>query len=236
MMKNFLRVTSVTAFAAFAVFASAAQAADITWATPVNATGNASDVITAGTLVAAHNTGPTTTLNGVTFTSGFTGLITLAGVDTITNAYSSPTFSDPAYNALVGTGAYSSSGSPFTINITGLTAGGHYEVQLFEPFWNNNWATAFTGGSSTSGLVNLSGPNMGAGSSLVPQYVTGTFTADGSSQLITLSSPTSYVLLGAAQVRAVPEPATWMMMLFGFGIIGFGLRARRKPAVAAAFA
>ncbi|TCJ32191.1 PEP-CTERM sorting domain-containing protein [Parafrankia sp. BMG5.11] len=27
---------------------------------------------------------------------------------------------------------------------------------------------------------------------------------------------------------AVPEPATWAMMLFGFGAVGFGMRRRRS--------
>ncbi len=31
---------------------------------------------------------------------------------------------------------------------------------------------------------------------------------------------------------AVPEPATWAMMLFGFGAIGFQMRRQRKPALA----
>ena len=35
---------------------------------------------------------------------------------------------------------------------------------------------------------------------------------------------------------AVPEPATWAMMLMGFGMAGFGLRNRRKPTVSVTFA
>ena len=31
---------------------------------------------------------------------------------------------------------------------------------------------------------------------------------------------------------AVPEPATWAMMLFGFGAMGFALRRRRQPVLA----
>jgi len=31
---------------------------------------------------------------------------------------------------------------------------------------------------------------------------------------------------------AVPEPATWAMMLFGFGAIGAAMRRTRKPAMA----
>lgn len=32
--------------------------------------------------------------------------------------------------------------------------------------------------------------------------------------------------------RAVPEPATWALMLLGFGGIGFAMRRRRQPALA----
>lgn len=34
------------------------------------------------------------------------------------------------------------------------------------------------------------------------------------------------VALTASDVGAVPEPATWTMMIFGFGLVGFGLRRR----------
>jgi hypothetical protein len=34
-------------------------------------------------------------------------------------------------------------------------------------------------------------------------------------------------------VSVVPEPSTWMMMILGFGVIGFALRRRRKAARAA---
>lgn len=33
-------------------------------------------------------------------------------------------------------------------------------------------------------------------------------------------------------IQAVPEPATWAMMLLGFGGIGFAMRRRRQPALA----
>jgi hypothetical protein len=42
--------------------------------------------------------------------------------------------------------------------------------------------------------------------------------------------------LNTAQVAAVPEPATWALMLLGFGAIGFGMRRRKKPEVRVRFA
>jgi PEP-CTERM motif len=38
------------------------------------------------------------------------------------------------------------------------------------------------------------------------------------------------------QVSAVPEPSTWIMMLFGFGLVGFSMRRRQKNAVRYSFA
>ena len=40
----------------------------------------------------------------------------------------------------------------------------------------------------------------------------------------------------AALAGAVPEPTTWMMMLFGMGIIGFSLRRKNKAAAKISFA
>jgi hypothetical protein len=37
-------------------------------------------------------------------------------------------------------------------------------------------------------------------------------------------------------ISAVPEPATWAMLLAGFGMIGFGLRSRRRQAVTVTYA
>lgn len=37
-------------------------------------------------------------------------------------------------------------------------------------------------------------------------------------------APTNQVIASATSLGAVPEPATWAMMLLGFGMIGFGMR------------
>ncbi|EQA98614.1 hypothetical protein L288_20395 [Sphingobium quisquiliarum P25] len=40
----------------------------------------------------------------------------------------------------------------------------------------------------------------------------------------------------AAPLPAVPEPATWAMMLLGFGMIGFAARQRRRAKTEIKFA
>lgn len=42
------------------------------------------------------------------------------------------------------------------------------------------------------------------------------------------------VTLATANLAAVPEPATWAMMLLGFGLVGATLRSRRSPQALAA--
>lgn len=37
---------------------------------------------------------------------------------------------------------------------------------------------------------------------------------------------------GTLNVQAVPEPATWAMMILGFGAVGMALRRRRRPVLA----
>jgi len=44
---------------------------------------------------------------------------------------------------------------------------------------------------------------------------------------VVLTSSASPALAFTA-VGAVPEPATWMMMLLGFGVIGWRVRSRRS--------
>ena len=107
-------------------------------------------------------------------------------------------------------------------------------------------------GSTITGLANVTGSN-----NLF--YLTGPFfvdgnglgfsTASGVSANLFVTNGTSYrvntmgagLLTGLVTARvtpvtvaaAVPEPATWAMMLMGFGVIGAALRRRRRSFAAA---
>lgn len=59
------------------------------------------------------------------------------------------------------------------------------------------------------------------------QYRVNTFGQFGSSNFVTASS---------SLVQAVPEPSTWLMMIAGFGLIGFAMRRRTKARMVVSFA
>jgi hypothetical protein len=57
----------------------------------------------------------------------------------------------------------------------------------------------------------------------------GVFRDNGGSAPVYFTSFTG--VQSIAHVAAVPEPASWAMMVGGFGIVGFAMRSRRKAAV-----
>lgn len=56
------------------------------------------------------------------------------------------------------------------------------------------------------------------------------------SYVYALPQDTLTVRVGPQAVGSVPEPATWAMLVLGFGTIGAGLRARRKAMARIAYA
>jgi hypothetical protein len=83
-----------------------------------------------------------------------------------------------------------------------------------------------------------------------PGYQDGVPTAEGeapcfagiSAVPISFSDPSTRLSGAIADVRvlgtvaAVPEPASWLMMISGFGLIGAGMRRRRAPKVKVSYA
>ena len=109
-----------------------------------------------------------------------------------------------------------------TVQGTNLTAANTY----FGFAYNNGGVVSFNYSTPSSTGGTFVGPNnfvvaLGA-----------TFSDDTSTQ-----PQNSYDALNARtysiNATAVPEPATWAMMLLGFGMVGFGLRGRRQGKVTA---
>jgi hypothetical protein len=136
-------------------------------------------------------------------------------------------------------------------DLSGITfAIGYHDAGLANPFeevlqWTSDLAGAYDITLSTSTVIIdelfLSGPggdtpipltfnsgsifqfgledlNLGAGTYAL--HINGHFTGTRSS------------FGGDVNFNAVPEPATWAMMLLGFGAVGFSIRRRRTPALA----
>lgn len=93
-----------------------------------------------------------------------------------------------------------------------------------------------TGSFGTMTVIPGTTPNPSFPSTNGNQGFTGSglFTALGNGDTFTSitfgSSANSFEVDNLATTSAVPETATWAMMLAGFGIIGFGLRRRTKTA------
>jgi hypothetical protein len=75
-------------------------------------------------------------------------------------------------------------------------------------------------GRAGLGFTQVAGPDLFTVSNMCPVFSLGTF------QLTSIVSEASTLTISAA--AAVPEPATWAMMLIGFGMIGGVARYRRR--------
>jgi hypothetical protein len=82
------------------------------------------------------------------------------------------------------------------------------------------------GGLANGGIANLLGTTNDFVLTLTFDPLTGTG-GNGAFQFTTANT-NSFYLATSASSTAVPEPATWAMMLLGFGAIGFAMRRSRK--------
>jgi len=218
------RSAAIGVFLLLAAMASAH--AQIIWGLPSSITG-ASDVSTSGTLFDAMeadtNDSSAQTVNTVTFNRdpGATdGKITLSAQGAGTGGSAST--SSPEYNALLTGNEYVRGAGVFgtiTIGKTGnlLKPGDTYQIEV----WDTAYTSTFSAGSG------------GVGSATSPvtvnnQYVIGTFVAGPTGiETLTWTTPgTSYASLTAIEVRDVPEPTSWGLILIGGLLFTFLWRFR----------
>ena len=238
----------ITGLACLFVAQESVEAATITWSAAQNVSGD-SDVATIGTLEYAFNFGTTsvqaTTVNGVAFsafgiatpnsTTVTVGNVTVAESPGFLTSYSNlgtgaPAFTNlsSGYQTLLGSGG--SAGIPNTITVTlaGLTIGDQYSLQWWSS--NNAMVSGLTTTTATSGSNSVT-LNAGAAQGL-GQFVTGTFTADGTSQTFTLNGPggSTAPLINALQLRnlsASAVPGAGLAGLASIGLAGVSRRRRR---------
>jgi len=99
--------------------------------------------------------------------------------------------------------------------------------------------TGFTGGTDYSvPIVALGTTGQTASTDLLPTDIP--ITADESNYIVIKGLSRGAGPYGGTvtftPTPGVPEPATWAMMLFGFGAVGFGLRRRKKQETRVRFA
>lgn len=88
---------------------------------------------------------------------------------------------------------------------------------------------AFSGGIQIGPSLGVIGPQLYSGTTADPTFLLGTYALGG------YTTEESYFLTISDTPPGVPEPATWAMMLLGFGAIGFSMRAQRaRPKLARA--
>ena len=174
----------------------AGLAASISWTSGVVSGGEV--VSNEGTLLEACNFGngsaTSPVVNGVPFLAiDFTASETPAHLVGLSyNTGENGKLPGPGINELSDTIAYRSGVNPQTAQLTGLTAGLHYEVQFFYYHNTVNRSVTILDGAGASVTLNETGE---------PVYATGVFTADATTQTLTFDAGTGSQFLNAYQLR-----------------------------------
>lgn len=198
----------------------------------------------AGAQTASFGGGLSTPSTGFTVQDQFNDLTGLSNVTgtVITQSGSNSSGAQPAY-ATFGSSSYLSvlGGASATYSLASLLPSAiQFDWGSLDSY--NTLTVTTTGGGSfvyVPGAQNFPGSE-GSNGNQVLTNTNGRFTfAAASGQRITglnfASSQNSFEVDNLAVSGAVPEPATWAMMIGGFGAVGFAMR-RRKARTGFAFA
>ncbi len=137
-----------------------------------------------------------------------------------------------------------SANGPLTQMIHGLTVGKTYNLefswaaaQLLNRFGQTTEQLFVTFGGDTLATAVVTNPTHGFQGWFTEKF---SFTAHSSDQLLSFLSvgspqglPPMALLDGVSLQAAVPEPASWAMLLAGFGLVGAVARRQRRVTVAA---
>ena len=177
------------------------------------------------------NTVPPDTLPGWTVTTGNVNVVNGTFNGTTTPG-ANLAYEGNQYLDLVGQGGTGGISQALT-----LTPGDIYNLTF--AYSNNGFSPNESTSASASFMIDgLSGTlfhSTATSTNLDWQIFSGNFVATGADTLSFTNltgGPNEGILLDAVSVAAVPEPATWAMMLLGFGAIGFAMRRRRSPPLA----
>ena len=186
------------------------RAAAITWGAAVNiGAAGARDVSTNGYGIYAETWGNSgTTLNGVSFIQDTSqtgdGNVAIAyaagGVDKhgegtggSGTAYYNLTTANSGYTALIQGTDWGANASPGTITLNNLTVGHDYQVQIWEndsrggTYSGRNATFTSPGGNAVTLAYYVGGNGAASPAGGLGQYATGTFTADGTNQTLTIT-------------------------------------------------
>jgi hypothetical protein len=165
------------------------------------------------------------TLNSIT-DAGLTGNFTpaISGINTASDTEGGRTninafaFTDPAVGTIV-----SGTSSGFTWQTGGLNSSGCDGSGNFFCFANTGYDPGSPIPSSLSLMFSITSDTVGSFASYTPDFKIDWLGSQNNYDLVSLPIPVN--------TGAVPEPATWAMMLLGYAGIGLMIRRRRQPSM-----